>query len=102
MLETRHCHDWPLRFGSLGTGDFCIAADKLRERVTKASGELSRGVQGSDASPSMLNQARQNVAARGFSFPLEEADYRDLPLRFDQRFDAVLCLGAIGHMPNED
>ena len=50
----------------------------------------------------MLNQARQNVAARGFSFPLEEADYRDLPLRFDQRFDAVLCLGAIGHMPNED
>jgi len=37
--EIRYCHDTSLRFGSLGTGDFCIAADMLHERVNKASGD---------------------------------------------------------------
>ena len=58
-------------------------------------------VWGSDVSESMLAQARNNLAHYGVEVLLHKADYRDLPDRFDRRFDAVVCLGAIGYMPDE-
>jgi glycine/sarcosine N-methyltransferase len=56
---------------------------------------------GSDLSESMLAQARKNLAECGIEAPLCQADYRDLPCYFQRQFDAVVCLGAIGYMPNE-
>jgi len=60
----------------------------------------SLGVQvfGSDISESMLAQARNNLAGDGLEIPLTQADFRDLPSHFQQRFDAVVCLAAIGFM----
>jgi glycine/sarcosine N-methyltransferase len=55
----------------------------------------------SDVSESMLAQARKNLARYGVEVPLRRADYRDLPHRFGRRVDAVVCLGAIGYMPDE-
>ena len=56
---------------------------------------------GSDVSESMLAQARKNLAGYGVEILLQQADYRDLPQHFRRRFDAVVCLGSIGYMPNE-
>ena len=56
---------------------------------------------GSDVSESMLAQARKNLAEHGVQILLRQADYRDLPRHFRRRFDAVVCLGSIGYMPNE-
>jgi glycine/sarcosine N-methyltransferase len=62
---------------------------------------LGREVWGSDASAAMLDQTRQNLAHHGIKAPLRSVDYRDLPLHFARSFDAVVCLAAIGYMPNE-
>jgi glycine/sarcosine N-methyltransferase len=56
---------------------------------------------GSDVSESMLAQAQKNLAEHGAQIPLRQADYRDLPQCFRRRFDAIVCLGSIGYMPNE-
>ncbi|MHB0859569.1 MAG: class I SAM-dependent methyltransferase [Anaerolineae bacterium] len=59
-------------------------------------------VVGSDVSPSMLAQAQRNMDIWGIDVPLHQMDYRQLPGRFEQPFDAVLCLGSsIAHMPDE-
>jgi glycine/sarcosine N-methyltransferase len=62
---------------------------------------LGLEVVGSDVSEAMLVQARKNLADHGVEMPLHQADYRNLPETFGQRFDAVVCLGAIGYMPDE-
>jgi glycine/sarcosine N-methyltransferase len=56
---------------------------------------------GSDLSVSMLARARVNLAGCGMEALLRQADYRDLPRCFRRQFDAVVCLGSIGAMPNE-
>ena len=58
-------------------------------------------VYGSDVSPSMLAQAEKNLAASGLRIPLRQADFRCLPEMFVERFDAIVCLAAIGYMPDE-
>jgi SAM-dependent methyltransferase len=59
-------------------------------------------VVGSDISPSMLAQARRNLAGLGLELPLHQVDYRHLPECFGRTFDAVVCLSsAILHMPDE-
>jgi glycine/sarcosine N-methyltransferase len=62
---------------------------------------LGCDVQGSDASASMLAQARRNLAQEGIEVPLRQADYRELPRHFSSQFDAVTCLGSLGTMPDE-
>jgi SAM-dependent methyltransferase len=64
-------------------------------------GKLGFELHGSDLSPSMLAQARQNLAAREMEIHLRNIDFRHLPEYYQERFDAVLCLGAIGYMPDE-
>jgi len=50
----------------------------------------------------MLAQAYKNLTKCQLAVLLQQADFRDLPQYFDKpSFDAVLCLGAIGYMPNE-
>lgn len=64
--------------------------------------ELGCRVVGSDLSEAMLARAQRNLAGRGVHVPLHQADYRDLPSRFVERFDAVTCLSSsILHMPDE-
>jgi glycine/sarcosine N-methyltransferase len=63
---------------------------------------LGCDVAGSDISPSMLAQARLNLAVQGLVLPLYQVDYRELPEHF-RRFDAVVCLSSsILHMPDEN
>jgi cyclopropane fatty-acyl-phospholipid synthase-like methyltransferase len=49
----------------------------------------------------MLAQAEKNLAGHGLEIPLHQVDFRDLPRYFETRFDAVVCLSAIGFMPDE-
>lgn len=64
--------------------------------------DLGIDVTGSDVSPAMLAQAYKNLIKCKLAIPLHQADFRDLPQYFDKpAFDAVLCLGAIGYMQNE-
>jgi ubiquinone/menaquinone biosynthesis C-methylase UbiE len=58
-------------------------------------------VSGSDLSESMLAQARKNLTEHGIEALLRQADYRDLPRHFQRQFDAVVCIGSIGYMPND-
>jgi len=58
-------------------------------------------VMGSDVSEAMLVQAEKNLAEHGLEIPLRLADFRDLPYYFERRFDALVCLSAIGFMPDE-
>jgi ubiquinone/menaquinone biosynthesis C-methylase UbiE len=62
---------------------------------------LGLEVVGSDVSEAMLVQAGKNLTGHGFEVPLHQADYRDLPQTFGRRFDVVVCLAAIGYMPDE-
>ncbi|MEJ2736186.1 MAG: class I SAM-dependent methyltransferase [Anaerolineae bacterium] len=63
---------------------------------------LGYQVTGSDLSPSMLEQARVNLARLDLEIPLSQADYRELPQHYDQTFDAVVCLSSsILHMPDD-
>jgi glycine/sarcosine N-methyltransferase len=64
--------------------------------------DLNCEVWGSDASDAMLEQAHQNLARFGRDVPLLKADYRHLPQHFSRKFDAVVCLGSIGYMPDEE
>jgi len=64
---------------------------------------LGFDVFGSDISPSMLAQAERNLASHHVDVPLEQADYRELPLTFAREFDAVVCLSsALFEMADEE
>jgi len=63
--------------------------------------DLGCEVWGSDVSKAMLGQARKNLDHFGCQVPLCQADYRDLPSHFEKKFDAVVCLSAIGYMANK-
>jgi glycine/sarcosine N-methyltransferase len=66
-----------------GTGHDLVMLDSLGLKVC-----------GSDVSSSMLERARNNLAARGLEMPLARVDFRELPRHFNERFDAVLCLST--------
>lgn len=51
-------------------------------------------VVGSDASDAMLDVARERVAAAGANASLHCMDFRCLPERIDETFDAVVCLST--------
>lgn len=56
---------------------------------------------GSDISESMLAQARINLSGLGLEVSVFQADFRNLPVCFQQSIDAVVCLGAITFMEGE-
>ena len=58
-------------------------------------------VAASDISEEMLTQAKKNLADYGLEIPVLQVDFRDLPSHFKLRFDGVVCLSAIGFMPDE-
>jgi ubiquinone/menaquinone biosynthesis C-methylase UbiE len=64
--------------------------------------QLDCEVFGSDISAAMLAQAERNLASHHMSVPLDQADYRELPLTYAREFDAVVCLSsAFFEMPDE-
>jgi SAM-dependent methyltransferase len=50
-------------------------------------------VAGTDLAPSMIEQARSDARADGARVRLETADFRELPQRLTEPFDAVICTG---------
>jgi ubiquinone/menaquinone biosynthesis C-methylase UbiE len=88
-----------------------FAEDQVRRVLDCACGtgrhlvllhHLGIDVTGSDVSPAMLARANKNLTSYRLVAPLQQADFRDLPQYFDKpSFDAVLCLAAIGYMPDE-
>lgn len=71
---------------------------------TDAIGLARRGyrVQGSDASETLVAEARKRVHAAGVEVPLAACSWEELPERFDERFDLALCTGnAISHCLSE-
>ena len=50
-------------------------------------------VVGTDLAPAMVEDARRQTGHEYAKVRFEVADFRDLPKRFDQPFDAVLCTG---------
>ena len=71
-------------------------------KTLTAVSEQGCQVWGSDISEAMLVQARCNTAHPDTPIPLQQADYRDLPCHYQARFDAVVCLGSIGYMPDNN
>lgn len=57
----------------------------------------------SDGSPAMVNTARRRVAGAGVEVPVEHCRWVDLPGRFPEPFDLVLCLGnSISHLGGDE
>jgi glycine/sarcosine N-methyltransferase len=50
-------------------------------------------VAGTDLSAAMIEQARRDARGDGASVRLEVADFRELPARFPEPFNAVICTG---------
>jgi glycine/sarcosine N-methyltransferase len=50
-------------------------------------------VTGSDASETMLEQARRRFDEQGIEARLQDTEWAELPVVFDERFDAVICIG---------
>jgi SAM-dependent methyltransferase len=48
---------------------------------------------GTDLAPAMIEDARRQTGGEFAKVRFEVADFRDLPKRFDQPFDAVICTG---------
>jgi glycine/sarcosine N-methyltransferase len=87
-----------------------FAANRVRRVLDCACGtgrhllllsDLGCEFHASDVSPALLEQAGKNLAGAGVKIPLRQADFRCLPENFNDRFYAVICLGAIGYMPDE-
>lgn len=75
-----------------GTGQHTLAL--------KEWGYLPTGV---DASPLMIQRARQNAASRGIDVPFHIARFDELPHLFLSPFDAVICLGnSLPHVTSDD
>ena len=59
-------------------------------------------VSGADISAEMLGLARRNAVEAGVSVHFEQSSFADLGARFDQAFDALLCLGnSLPHVLTE-
>lgn len=59
-------------------------------------------VMGSDISASMLALAERNLASHHIDVPLEQLDFRELPLSLATEYDAVACLSsAFFELPDE-
>ncbi len=57
----------------------------------------------SDGSPAMVDAARRRVAGAEVDVPVELCRWDDLPGRFPERFELVLCLGnSISHLRGDE
>lgn len=74
-----------------GRGTDAIALAQAGHRVWAA-----------DASPAMVAAARERVATAGVDVRVEVCPWENLPARFAEPFDLVLCLGnSISHLPGD-
>jgi len=69
----------------------------------KMLSSLGLSLFGSDISPAMLSVAGEKMERLGLEIPLVKADFRSLPERFPEPFDAILCLStSLPHVETED
>jgi SAM-dependent methyltransferase len=65
--------------------------------------QLGYDIKGSDLSPAMINKARANLKANKLEASLEISDFRALNKNFDERFDAVICVGnSLPHLLSDE
>jgi glycine/sarcosine N-methyltransferase len=55
--------------------------------------EMGYEVKGSDLSLAMLRKAKTNSKMHGVKVELKMSDFRDLTHNFNERFDAIICVG---------
>lgn len=60
-------------------------------------------VWGSDFSQSMLEVANKNLQDRGYNITLKQCDFRYLEQKFEQKFDAIVCLtNSLPHLHTDE
>ncbi len=65
--------------------------------------QLGYDVKGSDLSPAMITKARTNLKERNLDAPLKISDFKELNKNFDERFDAVICVGnSLPHLLSDE
>jgi len=65
--------------------------------------QLGYDVKGSDLSPAMITKARANLKERNLDAPLKISDFKELNKNFDERFDAVICVGnSLPHLLSDE
>jgi ubiquinone/menaquinone biosynthesis C-methylase UbiE len=65
--------------------------------------EMGYDVSGSDYSESMLEVARNNLKRHNISIPLNQCDFRYLERRYNNTFDAIVCLTtALPHLHTDE
>lgn len=75
-----------------GTGTDAVALSRSGHRVWA-----------SDGSAAMVDAARRRVTGAGVDVPVEQCRWRELPGRFPEPFDLVLCLGnSISHLGGDE
>jgi len=55
--------------------------------------QMGYEAKGSDLSPAMLRKAKTNSKAHGVNPEFIISDFRDLTRNFDEKFDAIICVG---------
>jgi len=65
-----------------GTGQHVIMLNQMRYKA-----------KGSDLSPAMLRKAEANSEVHGVKAEFKISDFRDLTRNFDEKFDAIMCVG---------
>jgi ubiquinone/menaquinone biosynthesis C-methylase UbiE len=105
-------NDWPARLAAeLPFIERLLAETNARDVLDCACGTgqhaiaLARrglNLSASDASPAMVARAQQNARSANVSVPFLVAKFSELDTIFQQRFDAVLCLGnSLPHVTYE-
>jgi glycine/sarcosine N-methyltransferase len=65
--------------------------------------QMGYNVKGSDLSPVMLEKTRVNLKKKELDVPLKVADFRALTKTFDEKLDAVICIGnSLPHLMSND
>jgi len=65
--------------------------------------QLGYDVKGSDLSPAMITKARANLKERNLDAPIKISDFKELNKNFDERFDAVICVGnSLPHLLSDE
>jgi SAM-dependent methyltransferase len=64
--------------------------------------EMGLSATGSDLSPAMIERAKLNAKKRNINARFEIADFRSLSKTFNEKFDAVICVGnSLPHLLND-
>ncbi len=65
--------------------------------------KMGYDIRGSDLSPAMINKARANLKEKKIDVTLKISDFKDLNKKFDEKFDAIICVGnSLPHLLTDE